>query len=46
MLELSDICNSLLVGPAKENWNYTFEDLQLLCERLEELDIARWLIRI
>ena len=24
---------------ARENWNYIFSDLVLLCERLEELDI-------
>lgn len=28
-----------LVGPTRENWNYIFSDLRLLCERLEELDI-------
>jgi hypothetical protein len=33
------ICCSNLVGPARENWNYIFSDLQLLCERLDELDI-------
>lgn len=33
------ICNDPLVGPARENWNYIFSDLQLLCEHLEELNI-------
>jgi hypothetical protein len=28
-----------LVDLARENWSYIFEDLQLFCERLEELDI-------
>jgi hypothetical protein len=27
------------VGPARENWNYIFEDLIVLCERLDELNI-------
>jgi len=27
------------VDLARENWNFIFEDLALLCEKLEELDI-------
>jgi hypothetical protein len=27
------------VGHTRENWNYIFADLQVLCERLEQLDI-------
>jgi len=38
-LELFYICWIILVGQARENWNYLFEDLQRLCEHLEELDI-------
>jgi hypothetical protein len=33
------ICCSNLVGPTRENWNYLFEALVILCEQLEELDI-------
>lgn len=38
-LERFVIYDRFLVGPTRENWNYIFPDLQLLCERLEELDI-------
>jgi hypothetical protein len=32
------ICNRFLVDAAGGNWNYVFEGLIVLCERLEELD--------
>lgn len=28
-----------LVGPTREKLNYIFSDIQVLCERLDELDI-------
>jgi hypothetical protein len=33
------LCNSCLVGLAREKSNYLFEGLVVLCERLDELDI-------
>ena len=33
-----------LVDLARENWNYLFDDLVVLCERLEELDIEKIMI--
>jgi len=32
-----------LVGPTRENWKTIFADLALLCERLEELDIEKFM---
>lgn len=29
---------------ARENWNYIFEGLIVLCERLEELDIEKIMV--